>query len=133
MTRLEALLQDFKDAVSGLEAVLKERKTEFIRDAAIKRFELAFDLSWKALKALFEEKGIVCASPLGCFKEAFRQNLIDYEDFWIEMIQTRNKTVHTYNERLAEEVYATLPKTLEAMKKLLSAIDKEASQDRRPL
>ena len=123
MTKLQALVKEFKDAAEGLDAVLKESKTEFIRDSAIKRFELAFDLAWKTIKASLEETGVNCFSPLGCFKEAFRQGLIDFEDIWVEMVKTRNKTVHTYDEKLAEEVFASLPQNFEAIKKLLLNIE----------
>jgi len=97
---------------------MKEKKNEFIRDSAIKRFELAFDLSWKAIKAFLEEQGVTCSSPMSCFKEAYRQGVLEYKDVWISMVETRNKTVHTYDMKLAEEVYSTLPKALEAFQKL---------------
>lgn len=44
--------------------------------------------------------------------------MLDYEDIWIELVKTRNKTVHTYDEELAEQVYAKLPQALEAFQKL---------------
>ncbi|MBI4064441.1 MAG: nucleotidyltransferase substrate binding protein [Elusimicrobia bacterium] len=118
MTKGQALGRQFSQALNRLKEALKEKKTNLNRDAAIKRFELAFDLSWKMIKALLEEEGIPCASPLGCFKEAYRQNLIDYEEIWIEMVKTRNKTVHTYDEELAQEVYGKLPAFCEALQKL---------------
>lgn len=124
-TKLEALKEEFQEAVQRLEEVLREEKTDFIRDSAIKRFELAFDLSWKLLKAFFEEKGVICVSPLGCFKEAYHQGLIDYEPAWVEMVKTRNKTAHTYKEALAEEVYNNLPEILKAFQKLLPVLLKE--------
>ena len=51
MTKYQAVQKEFTDALNRFEEVLRERKTEFIRDAAIKRFELVFDLSWKLIKA----------------------------------------------------------------------------------
>lgn len=102
--------------------VLREKKTGFIRDAAIKRFEIVFDLSWKVIKAWLEEHGVTCASPLGCFKEAYRQGLINYEEIWIDLVKTRNKTAHTYSEKLAEEVWAKLPEALTAFRNLSAAL-----------
>ena len=46
-TKQMAVLGQFQKAVVRLEEVLKKEKNDFIRDSAIKRFELAFDLSWK--------------------------------------------------------------------------------------
>jgi len=100
MTKLEALKSQFQKAVSRLEEVLKQDKNEFIRDSAIQRFEFTFDLSWKLIKAFIEdEHGIICASPKNCFREAYKLNIIKYDDFWIEMTNMRNQTVHTYKER----------------------------------
>ena len=124
MTKYEALARQLHEATQRLEEALREPKTELIRDAAIKRFELAFDVSWKTIKAHLEEEGLLCASPLACFREAFRQGLLDRHDTWAELVQTRNKTVHTYDERLAEEVYAALPQALGAFQGLLQALEK---------
>ena len=99
-----------------------QEKNEFMRDAAIKRFEIAFDLSWKTLKAYLERSALFCVSPLACFKEAFRQNLLASHDEWMEIVEMRNKTVHTYDEKLAEEVYTSLPKALTAFQQLLRVL-----------
>jgi len=122
MTKFEATLIEFEDTVKNLEEVLVEEKTDFIRDSAIKRFELAFDMSWKTIKAFLEEKGLSCVSPLGCFRDAYKQGLIEYEEIWVELVKTRNATAHTYKEELADKVYGQLPQALGAFKKLLSAI-----------
>lgn len=125
MTKYQATLKEFTDALNRFEEVLREEKTEFIRDSAIKRFEIVFDLSWKVIKAWMEDRGVTCTSPLGCFKEAYRQGLINYEEIWVEMVKTRNKTAHTYSQKLAEEVYAKLPEALTTFQKLAAAIAKE--------
>lgn len=131
MTKFQALFQEFNDAVTRLEEVLREPKTEFMRDSAIKRFELSFDLSWKLIKAFVEEKGVSCVSPIGCFKEAYRQGLIEYEEVFIELTEMRNKSVHTYDENLAERIYDDLPKALAALQKLNKAL-KKAPEDYKP-
>ncbi|MBI2055825.1 MAG: nucleotidyltransferase substrate binding protein [Candidatus Sungbacteria bacterium] len=119
-SKYEAIRNEYQEAVIGLEEVLKKPKDEFMRDSAIKRFELAFDLAWKTIKAFLEDKGLSCTSPVSCFKEAYRQGLVEYDDAWIkELVETRNKTVHTYDEDLAEEVYAALPNILNSLQKLL--------------
>lgn len=122
-SKFEALQREYEEAVTGLAEVLQQPKNEFMRDSAIKRFELAFDLSWKTIKAFAEERGVICVSPLSCFKEAYHQNLISYNDTWIkELVETRNKTVHTYDEKLAEEVYNALPNILQSFQELLLAL-----------
>jgi len=131
MTKLEALFNQFQKGVDGLKRVLEQEKNEFIRDSSIQRFEFTFDLSWKLIKAFLEEnKGVICNSPKGCFKEAYKQGLIEYDDFWIIMTDYRNKTSHIYNEELAEEVYAILPKVLSYFQKLLVNIQNQRTEPR---
>lgn len=125
MTKLQSLLEDFKKATFRLEEVLSQEKNDFIRDSAIQRFEFVFDISWKTIKAFLEEyHNVTCTSPKTCFREAFHQGLIDYDEFWIDLADLRNKTTHTYKEELAEEVYNILPKALSYFQKLLEKIEK---------
>lgn len=128
MTKLESLLEDLESALSRLEEVLAEEKNEIVRDSAIKRFEIAFDLLWKTLKAFLEEYyNAVCFSPRNCFKEAFRQKLIDYDEFWLRIAKTRNYAAHTYSEVLAEKIYPQLPEALIKFQNLLQKIKQESA------
>lgn len=123
MTKFESLYGDFNNALLRLEEVLKEPKTDIIRDSAIKRFEILFDLSWKTTKAFLEEHhNASCVSPKTCFREAFRVGLIDYNEIWIKLADDRNYTVHTYKETLAEKIYSDLPQALRSFKELASVL-----------
>lgn len=123
MKKLISLIEDFEKSLSRLEEVLKMEKNDIIRDSAIQRFEIVFDLAWKTLKTFLEEyHNVVCTSPRNCFKEAFRQKLIAYDEFWINVTSIRNYTVHTYSEKIAEKVYEALPQALEYFKKIFEEI-----------
>ena len=99
MTKKELQLQSLNRAIKQLEKVLKEEKSEFIRDAAIQRFEFTYELLWKTLKTHLEEiYGVRAVSPRQVFKEAFRLELINDESVFLEMIEARNLIAHTYNE-----------------------------------
>jgi len=125
MTKLEAVKKQYFSAVERLEEVLKEKKTDITRDSAIQRFEFTFDLSWKLIKAfLEEEKGLKCVSPKDCFREAYRQGLIDYDKYWIKMADLRNAAVHTYKEKLADSLYKKLPSVLKRFQTLKKNIKK---------
>ncbi|OGD87295.1 nucleotidyltransferase [Candidatus Curtissbacteria bacterium RBG_13_35_7] len=125
MTKLEAVFVQYSKAVFRFKDVLAQDKNEFIRDSAIQRFEFTFDLSWKLIKAyLEEESGIICNSPKECFRQAYKQKLIEYDDFWIEMTDMRNQTAHTYHEQTAEKIYKQLPKTLKMFKVLEEKLKK---------
>jgi len=123
MTKFQSLQNDFKNALVRFEEVLREKKTDIVRDSALKRFEIMFDLSWKTIKAFLEEKhNISCVSPRICLREAFRVWLIDYDEAWMKIADDRNYTVHTYKEMLAEKIYADFPQALMIFQKLAKAL-----------
>ena len=123
MDKLSKLAKAFSDALERLREVLAEPKTDITRDSAIKRFEFTFDLCWKSLKAFLEErKGVVCRSPKDCFRAAYQSGVIDYDEFWINLVDERNETAHTYNEDLAEKIYKNLPEALKYFETLLAKI-----------
>lgn len=123
MNKLEAVKNQYVRAVIKLEEVLKAPKSDIVRDSAIQRFEFTLDLSWKMLKAYLEEtKGVLCHSPKDCFREAYRQKVIGYDDKWIHLVDLRNETSHTYNEDLAETIYQQLPEALTLFQSLLNSV-----------
>ncbi|MBU1045963.1 nucleotidyltransferase substrate binding protein [Patescibacteria group bacterium] len=125
MSKLEALFQQFQKAVARLKDVLEQEKNEYIRDSAIQRFEFTFDLSWKLIKTFLEEnRGIICASPKGCFREAYTQSVLDYDECWIEMTDTRNKTAHIYKEEFADEIYSRMSVYLNLFNGLIERLEK---------
>lgn len=119
MNKFLIILDQYRNALRRLEEVLAKEKDEFMRDSAIQRFEFVFDLSWKVVKVYLEEKfGIIKTSPKECFREAYKQGLINKNDYWIEMTDLRNQTVHTYSEKMAEKVYQELPRAVILFKEL---------------
>ncbi len=112
------MLGDFKKAIENLEEVLILAKTDIIRDSAIKRFEICYDLAWKAIKNRAKDEGMECFSPRSCVKMAFQLKLIDYDEKWLKMIDDRNLTAHLYKKEYAEQVYSRLKDYLELFKKL---------------
>jgi nucleotidyltransferase substrate binding protein (TIGR01987 family) len=122
MTKLASLRRDLSSAIARLEEALALPKDSIVRDSAIQRFEIAFELCWKTLKAYLEEQhNAICTSPRSCFKAAFKNALIADDPFWIDMTKLRNYTVHTYNESLAEYVYASLPNCVARFRDALDA------------
>lgn len=119
-------MKEFHEALGELRDVLKMRKTKVVRDSAIKRFELTFELSWKAAKAFLEDyRNVRCASPQMCFRELFNHGIIDYDEMWIKMAEWRNSAVHTYKESLAEKLYKDIPKALKYFQLLKEKIKNE--------
>ncbi|MBI3786696.1 MAG: nucleotidyltransferase substrate binding protein [Ignavibacteriales bacterium] len=112
----------FERAFARLKEVLAVPENDIVRDSAIQRFEFTLDLPWKMIKALLETRhGISCNSTKDCFREAYRQGLLSYDDAWVKLVDLRNETAHTYNEETAERIYKELPNALKHFAVLLAA------------
>ncbi|MDI6738692.1 MAG: HI0074 family nucleotidyltransferase substrate-binding subunit [Nanoarchaeota archaeon] len=85
---------------------------ELIVEVATKRFEYTFESLWKTIKEYLRIEGLLCATPLQCFKEAFKRGIIDekYEELFLEMIEKRNQVVHIYGFEEARVVYQFIKK-----------------------
>ncbi|MGX6960317.1 MAG: HI0074 family nucleotidyltransferase substrate-binding subunit [Rickettsia endosymbiont of Pentastiridius leporinus] len=125
MSKINIKLENFRKAFIKLEAIYSKPTTEdraYI-DATIQRFEFTFELAWKFLKEYFAEKGIVINYPKEVLKEAFTAGVISDEDLWLYMFADRNMTSHTYDEKLADEIYKRIKTYVPAIKELLDTID----------
>ena len=124
MTKAQSLRVDFEKAVARLDEALALSKDPIVRDSAIQRFEISFELCWKFLKAYLEEEhNASCTSPRTCFRSAFRHGVIDNDPFWIDVTVLRNYRVHTYNEQLADYVYSRLAETARRFRSVLAATE----------
>ena len=71
----------------------------------IQFFEMSFELAWNMVKDYLEEQGFVdIRSPRGALKKAFEVNLIENGHDWMDLLQDRNLTAHTYDEQKATEM-----------------------------
>lgn len=102
------ILDSFQKSIANLEEVLKLDKNAINRDASIKRFELCFDLAWKAVKHYAKNQAVECYSPRECFRAAYQLKLIEYSEEWMKMVDNRNLCAHLYSQEMADEVYARL-------------------------
>jgi nucleotidyltransferase substrate binding protein (TIGR01987 family) len=119
---MELKTEEFEKAILSLESALKQPKNEFIRDAAIQRFEFTFVLGWKLSKKALNHIGIESLSPRSVIRDMGQQKWIDDPEKWMKFLDHRNLTSHTYNEKTAEKVYEVSKEFLPECKKLLSAL-----------
>jgi nucleotidyltransferase substrate binding protein (TIGR01987 family) len=66
-----------------------------------------FELCWKAMKALLElnTPSIEANSARAAIKAAFAAGWIDDEDGWLDLLDMRSATSHSYREATARDVY----------------------------
>ena len=97
--------QNFEKAFLLLqETVQIESPSVAERAGLIQFFEMTFELAWKLLKDYEEEEGFVVKSPRDAIKQAFQANFIIAGHTWIDALEDRNLTSHTYHEKIAIEV-----------------------------
>jgi len=123
--KLELLIADFERASRQLHKALQQPKDEFVRDAAIQRFEFTFELFWKVLKEYALREGLDPRSPRASIRTAFELGLIQDEQLFLKMLESRNLASHTYLEENAEDIYTELPEFLKAMRAAVKAIKPE--------
>ena len=75
----------------------------------IQGFEYTHELAWNTLKDFLEERGVRdLYGSRDTSRAAFRTGLIENSDRWMEMIQSRNLTTHTYNEATAAQIVSAI-------------------------
>jgi nucleotidyltransferase substrate binding protein (TIGR01987 family) len=125
MDKLLLIFDQYKSAVQRFKEALSIQKSDIVRDSSIKRFEIAYELCWRLLKKVLEvREGIVTDSPKSCFRDAFKANIISYDNSWIRMVETRNNLIHSYDMKYAESIYdESLKKYLEMFEYLIQVIE----------
>ncbi len=112
------------NAIEQLEEVAKlpENIDPFARDAAIHRFKTTTTLLLKVLKKICKQERFEVNSPRSTLQKSFELKLIDDEKLWLNMLDDRNLTSHTYNLPLAKEIYYRIRLYVDVMKKAYKTI-----------
>jgi nucleotidyltransferase substrate binding protein (TIGR01987 family) len=106
--KLKRTSLDFEKAFNNLQIAVNEAITDLEIDGTIKRFELCYELSWKLIKEILANLGIICKNPRDCFKQAFINDLIKDEDVWLDMIEDRNELVHQYEFANSRKIFRNI-------------------------
>lgn len=105
--RWELRFENFKLANKNLHETVDCIKNEGLNKvytmAIIQAFEMSFELAWKTMKDFLEYNGTSTENPRSAIKESFAQNIITDGQIWIEMMEARNKTSHTYKQEFAKQ------------------------------
>lgn len=82
-----------------------------IKEGVIQRFEFTHELAWKVLKDYLYYEGLQnITGSRSASGLAFNIGLIEDGQVWMDMIESRNKTLHTYQESILEHEYAKVRK-----------------------
>ncbi|MBJ6799663.1 nucleotidyltransferase substrate binding protein [Geomonas sp. Red259] len=79
--------------------------TELEQQGLVQGFEFTHELAWNVLKDYLEGKGLSgIIGSKDATRVAFKNDLIDDGEAWMDMIKARNLSSHTYNLETAEEI-----------------------------
>lgn len=108
--RWQQRLSNYNKALAQLEEAVKlskERKlSDLEQQGIIQAFEYTHELAWNTMKDYFEYQG---DSSIKGFRDAtraaFKAKIITNGEEWMDMIRSRSKTSHTYNQETADEIF----------------------------
>lgn len=127
--RLAQRQQQAKAALKSFHEVLSATNNQaienIVRDAAILRFQFTFETIWKYAKNYLKLKeGLEENSPKSVIRACFKNHLLDEKqtEQMLQISDDRNLAVHTYNEELADELFARLAGHLTILDKLYAKL-----------
>ncbi|NCD42764.1 MAG: nucleotidyltransferase [Bacteroidia bacterium] len=95
-------LQQLRAAVELAE---KRDLSDLERQGLVQAFEFTHELAWNVIKDFYEYQGTTgLQGSRDAVRLAFKRGLIDAGDVWMDMIESRNRTSHTYDEKTAQEI-----------------------------
>lgn len=111
--RWEQRFQSFSEALKQLKAAVTEvsNPSNLEKEGTIQRFEFTHELAWRVMKDYLEFEGFTnltgSRSPI---RQAFNSGLISNGQVWMDMIESRNRTVHAYQQDILEREYEAITK-----------------------
>ena len=136
---MKLVLNSLESAIASMDRALKfadkrlcledidEEEKEVIRAGVVQNFEFTYELCWKFMKRWIEENISTEIADGVTRRELFRlsaeNRLIIDVGKWMECHNARNKTSHTYDENIADEVYQTAVEFLQLAKDFLAQLE----------
>ncbi len=108
--RWKQRFQNFQKAFKQLEEFnAQPHLNKLEKQGLIKAFEYNFELAWKTLQDIFEEKGYQgILGPRPVIEQAFKDAYIQDGKAWLKMQKSRNLGSHVYSEDIAEEIIKSI-------------------------
>lgn len=126
--RLENFQKAFAELSDGINIKRERSLSKLEMQGLIQGFEFTHELAWNTLKDFFVYQGN--SNIMGsrdATREAFKRGLIEDGEVWMDMIQSRNLSSHTYNKETAEKIVNSIDKhyykAFENLIKTLSKLD----------
>ncbi|MEZ4900563.1 MAG: nucleotidyltransferase substrate binding protein [Spirosomataceae bacterium] len=110
--RWKQRFRNFENALSQLKQGIdyfEQNPIDLVKEGIIQRFEFTHELAWKVMKDFLEYEGFRgIIGSRSATREAFNKSLISQGQEWMNMIDSRNETVHTYNPEILETEFTKI-------------------------
>ena len=105
--RWKQRFSNYKKALGQLRRIIEHGTlNEFEQQGLIQAFEYTYELAWNVMKDYFTyvQAAENILGSRDAIQIAFNRGLITDGKIWMEMIESRIKSSHTYNEATAQEI-----------------------------
>jgi len=103
--RLANYSMALEQLVSAVDLAAQRPLSDLEKQGLIQAFEFTHELAWNVMKDYFAFQGNpTLTGSRDAARESFNKGLIDDGEGWMEMIQSRNQSSHTYNRKIADEI-----------------------------
>ena len=124
-------VEELSKAISTLDEALefaeatKSNLTQFkiARDASIQRFKYCIEISWKVSMKKLDSQTKFSKQAV---REMARADLISSAETWLDFIEARNNTSHSYDEDVARSVFTQILNFQKEVKVLYRSLEKLA-------
>ena len=118
-----------EEAIKAIGRRSESPDKDLLKEGFIQRFEFTHELAWKVMKDYLEYQG---HTDIRGSRDAFRKALsigIIETPLWIDSIQTRNITSHTYDEDIIDTTFQTIMTDYYPMMKDFETVMSELMKD----
>ena len=112
LRRFQNYQKAFTQLTQAVDLSRQRALSKLEQQGLIHGFEYTHELAWNTLKDFLETRG--AAEIFGSrdtTRAAFTAGLIDQGEVWMQMIQSRNQSTHTYNEEMMTQIVTAVIQT----------------------
>lgn len=112
--RWKQRFSNFEKALLKMTEVIELKEislSDLEKEGLIQRFEFTHELCWNVMKDFLIYDGILnIIGSRSAVREAFNKGLITSGEIWMDMIESRNRTSHTYIETILTQEFEKIIK-----------------------
>jgi len=128
--RFNHFLKAFAQLREAVELSRQRPLSRLEEQGLIQAFEFTHELAWNTLKDFLESRGVQnLYGSKDSTRAAFKTGLLENGAAWMDMIQSRNLTSHTYDEATAARIASAICNTyfaeFDALRLRLEELKKE--------